>query len=247
VLLVVPLVLGQEEHWPVWGWVSMAAGAAFFVSFLVLERRAKAPLVPHEVLRAPGMLPAVAAIFMAMASFGGFMFAFALHLQSGLGFSAERAGLCFVPAGIAFSVASYCWRYLPARMHRWVITIGFTGAALSYAALGIAAGHGATWLIILSAALGLSLGSAYSPAITVALTYVPPARAADASGLLLTAVQFGQVVGVAAFGALFLTTLHGPILHGTVHSLTLTDAGLTGILVISALASLFLPRRATPR
>ncbi len=38
-LLVVPLVLGHEEHWPVWGWVSLAASAVRSPAFVAVERR----------------------------------------------------------------------------------------------------------------------------------------------------------------------------------------------------------------
>ena len=35
-LLVVPLVLGHEENWPVWGWVSLGASAVAFAGFVVV-------------------------------------------------------------------------------------------------------------------------------------------------------------------------------------------------------------------
>src|SRR6185437_378144 len=37
------------------------------------------------------------------------------------------------------------------------------------------------------------------------LTHVPAARAADASGLLTTTVQLGQLLGVAAIGSVYLS------------------------------------------
>lgn len=48
-LFTVPLVLGQEEGWPVWGWVCLGLSAAAFWVFTVIEgrlaRRGGAPLV----------------------------------------------------------------------------------------------------------------------------------------------------------------------------------------------------------
>ena len=52
---------------------------------------------------------------------------------------------------------------------------------------------------------GLGMGYAFSPALAVALSTVAPADASDASGLLTTVIQLGQVVGVATFGSAFLT------------------------------------------
>ncbi|MFZ2045449.1 MAG: hypothetical protein WAV12_15775, partial [Trebonia sp.] len=51
--------------------------------------------------------------------------------------------------------------------------------------------------------LGLALG--FSPLVTHALVRVPVHKAADASGLLTTALQLGQAVGVAVLGSVFLT------------------------------------------
>ena len=58
-LLVVPLVLGHEEHWPVWGWVMLAAGALLAGVFTVVQgriaERGGSPLIHSRVLRAPGL------------------------------------------------------------------------------------------------------------------------------------------------------------------------------------------------
>jgi hypothetical protein len=53
--------------------------------------------------------------------------------------------------------------------------------------------------------VGAFLAVAFSPLVTQALVRVPPHQAADASGLLTTAMQLSQAVGVAVFGSLFLT------------------------------------------
>jgi hypothetical protein len=53
--------------------------------------------------------------------------------------------------------------------------------------------------------LGGFLALAFSPLITHALVRVPLHQAADASGLLTTAIQLSQAAGVAVFGSVFLT------------------------------------------
>ncbi|MFD0534444.1 MFS transporter [Actinomadura luteofluorescens] len=56
-LLVVPLIMGHELGWPLWGWAALAASAAFAAAFAAVERRAAAaagrPLISARVLRAP--------------------------------------------------------------------------------------------------------------------------------------------------------------------------------------------------
>ena len=116
---VLPLVLGQEEHWPAWGWACLAASAVGIVVFAVVERwvsrRGGHPIVSGQVLRLPGLASSIVAIFLVMAVFSGFLFTLTLHLQEALGDSALRAALTFAPTGIAFAAVSLSWRRLPAR------------------------------------------------------------------------------------------------------------------------------------
>ena len=134
--LILPLVLGQSEHWPAWGWACLAGSGALFALFAVVERRVAArggsPLIPGRLLRLPGTVAGIAALFCVMAVFGGFFFVLALHLQGGLGYSPMRAGLTFAPAGLAFAVVSLNWQRLPAGRHVSVSIAGFAvyGAGL---------------------------------------------------------------------------------------------------------------------
>ncbi|MDX6355778.1 MAG: hypothetical protein QOF98_2681, partial [Streptomyces sp.] len=192
-LFTVPLVLGQEEGWPLWGWVCLALSAALFGLFVVIEsrlaRRGGAPLVSARVLRAPGIGRAVTVIALAMAVNAGFLFAFALHLQSGLGFSALRTGLTFAIAAITFGGIGLNWRRLPVTWRPWLAPVGMLVAGVSLGGLALAlrgGGDGGGWLFVTLLGVGLGLGAAFSPTFTLALAKVEPQDAADASGLLAT-------------------------------------------------------------
>jgi hypothetical protein len=59
---------------------------------------------------------------------------------------------------------------------------------------------------------GMALALGFSPMVTLALVRVPLHEAADASGLLTTAIQLGQPIGVAVLGSVFLTfAARGPV------------------------------------
>ena len=107
---VLPLVLGQPEHWPLWGWILMAASIPLVGAFVLAERRVAGtggtPLIPGRVLRVPGVPVAIAALFTVMIIFSGFFFTLALHLQDGLGYTPLRAGLTFAPTAAAFALVS---------------------------------------------------------------------------------------------------------------------------------------------
>jgi MFS family permease len=208
---VLPLVLGQPEHWPAWGWILMAASVPLVAAFARIERRVAAaggtPLVPGRVLEVPGVPVAIAALFTVMTIFSGFFFTLALHLQDGLGYSALRAGLTFAPTAAAFALVSLNWRRLPARFHGALIIGGFVafGAAMAAMAAVLRAGGSAgAGLYLIGALSGAGMAAAFSPLMTRVLLRVPVALAADATGVVVTVNQLGLLVGVATFGTLYL-------------------------------------------
>ncbi|WP_406865310.1 MFS transporter [Streptomyces sp. HUAS MG47] len=225
-LLTVPLVLGQEQDWPLWSWLSLAGSVAVFAVFFGhesrLARRGGAPLVAPRVLGHPGMGRAVLRIAVAMAVNAGFLFTLTLHIQGGLGHSALRAGLTFAPTAVIFGVVGLTWRRWPDRLQPLLIPSGFALAALGMLSMGWAlkdGSDGGAVLYAAFAAVGAGLALAFSPALTGALATVRPEDAADASGLLATVTQLGQLVGVAAFGTLFLNRLEAPGAHASADAL----------------------------
>ncbi|MEV6009985.1 MFS transporter [Streptomyces sp. NPDC051976] len=252
-LLTVPLVLGQEEGWPVWGWFCLSSSVLLFGVFMALEsrlaRRGGAPLVSTRVLLAPGMLRAVTVIVLTMAVNAGFLFSIALHLQSGLGFSALRTGLTFATCAVTFGTVGLTWRRLPESWRPRLAPAGLVLSALSFAGLGLAlrdGGHGGAALYITLLTLGAGLGLAFSPTFTLALADVAPRDAADASGLLATVTQLGQLLGVATLGTLFLNRLALPGGHPSAHAYAVTSVALTAVCAVAAVVA-FSGRRRTAR
>ncbi|TDD74748.1 MFS transporter [Actinomadura rubrisoli] len=247
-LFVVPLILGHELDWPLWGWLSLAASAAFFAAFVAVERRVAArgrrPLISVRVLRAPRLAPACVALLFGPATWGAFLFTTTLHLQGDLELSPLESGLAFVPSVTAFGLVGLNWRRLPARWQRRAVPSGFALAAAGYLCVGPLADGGAPYLI-LTAVIGFGLG--VMPIImTVALEHVPAEDAADASGLLLTLMQIGQVTGVATVGTLFLTMAEDG--GSTRHAEYGTGWALAAVAGVGAVCALALARgRAEPR
>ncbi|WP_240529545.1 MFS transporter [Streptomyces mangrovisoli] len=241
-LFTVPLVLGQEEGWPLWAWLSLAAAAVLFAVFTGhesrLARRGGAPLIAPRVLRHPGMGLAVLRILAVMAVNAGFLFALTLHLQGGLGYSALRAGLTFAPTAAVFGAVGLTWRKWPIAVQRLLAPAGFVLTAVAVAGVGLAlrgGGSGGAWLHVAFVAAGAGIGLAFSPTLTGALAGVRPEDAADASGLLATVTQLGQLTGVAAFGTLFLNRLES---LGAREAYTSAEALLTCMFALAATAAL---------
>lgn len=248
-LLVIPLVLGREEGWPVWAFASIGGSVVALAAFVLVEqvvaRRGGAPLIPGRILRAPGMLPALASLALGMAAYAGFLFSFAQHLQVGLAESPLVAGLTFAPLALGFAVTSLGWRRLPARWHHSAIPIGFAVAGMGFAGTALSMSDGGSGGSALSIALlvaGLGMGLAISPILAVALSTVAAQDAPDASGLMTTLIQLGQVVGVATLGSVFLAMASDRGSHPTATALGATLAIAVGTMAVATGAAVMLVR-----
>src|ERR1700722_14109268 len=86
------------------------------------------------------------------------------------------------------------------------------------------------------AAAGLGLGLSVGPLLTQALAHVPPTRAADASGLLTTTVQLGQLMGVTVLGSVYLTRA-AAVTSSAVTASTVTAGTVTAGVAMSGTAT----------
>jgi hypothetical protein len=122
---------------------------------------------------------------------------------------------------------------------------GFGVAALAYLGLAVtlqAGTHGGPWLLVLLVSYDIGFGAAFSPLITQALVQVPPAKAADASGLLTTTIQLSQVLGVAVFGSLFLGLAGQPGAHASAAAFSTVERWLAALTLLGIVGALLLAR-----
>ncbi|GAA3086131.1 MFS family permease [Kribbella aluminosa] len=223
-LMVLPAVVGHEIGWPLWTFGCIAAGVVLAVVFVRFERRTTDPLLNLQVLRARGLPAGLLTMVCTVLALGGFLFAFTLHLQIELGESPMRAGLTWLPFAVTFGLVGYFWRAVPQRLQHLVVPVGLALCAVGYAGVG-----SFLWPALVVAGAGMGLSA--SPLVTQALVHVPLPRAADASGILTTAMQLSQVGGVTIFGTLYLS-VHS--FHTTSVAVALTAA--TGIVTAGFLA-----------
>lgn len=131
-------------HGPPRGWIdplvlgAAAASAVFFLGFLLVERTAQHPIVPFSVFDNRNRVMTFVALFLA----GGVMLTLTvmigLLVQDVLGYSALKAGICFIPFALAFAVGSATAAKLAPRIApRWLIIGGgvFVLGAMLYGSL----------------------------------------------------------------------------------------------------------------
>ncbi|OBH00797.1 MFS transporter [Mycobacterium sp. E136] len=113
------------------GWVdplvigAAVASAVFFISFLLVERTAQHPIVPFSVFDNRNRVMTFVALFLAGGVLLTLTVMIGLLVQDVLGYSALRAGICFIPFALAFGVGTaVAARLAPHVAPRWLILGG---------------------------------------------------------------------------------------------------------------------------
>ncbi|KVA14140.1 MFS transporter [Burkholderia ubonensis] len=210
-LIVVPLTFGHDVDWPAWVWASLAAGVIGVATFLRFERtlaqRGGSPLLNLDALLATGIRPGLAVVSIGFIGYGGWLFACALYLQTGLGFSPMISGFVFAAYAFGFGISNVSWSKLPARLLRFTPAVALIAMAAANLAFGMTARH-AGWVAAVMVPLlfcaGASHGLTFGTTVNQMTQRTAPQHAPALSGLVTTSVQLSIVIGVAALGAIYL-------------------------------------------
>ena len=236
--LLLPLTLGQSDHWPLWSLITLALAPVLGAATIAVERRAErrglVPLLAPAVLGLSSVRRGLSLHLPFMLGYGAFMFVFALVLQQGLHADPLTAGLATMPMAVPFLIASL---YLPRLVTRLgarnVTTLG--GAALAVGLGGLIATVSLLWphvgLLIMApslAVIGIGQALVFGSLFRLILAEVPEHHAGTGSGVLVTVQQAGLALGVATLGTLYIALNS----HGTAGAFAIT----TGIQVLIAAA-----------
>ncbi|WP_232443677.1 MFS transporter [Burkholderia ubonensis] len=210
-LIVVPLTFGHDVGWPAWVWASLAAGVIGIATFLRFERalaqRGGSPLLSLDAVLATGIRPGLAVVSIGFIGYGGWLFACALYLQTGLGFSPMISGFVFAAYAFGFGISNVSWSKLPARLLRFTPAVALIAMAAANLAFGMTARH-AGWVAAVMVPLlfcaGASHGLTFGTTVNQMTQRTAPQHAPALSGLVTTSVQLSIVIGVAALGAIYL-------------------------------------------
>ncbi|MDQ3631571.1 MAG: MFS transporter [Actinomycetota bacterium] len=200
-LLVYAIVDAESAGWgSAQTLVGIGGALALIAIFLVIEVRARKPLMPLSTFRLQTLRGAnVVGLLIGMSLFSMFFFV-SLYMQQVLGFDALDAGLAYLPLAIVIIVSAGAASQLVTRF-------GFKPtlmAGLLLVAAGllwftqISAGGSYTSDVLgpsLLAAAGLGLS--FVPVTIAAVTGTRPDQAGLASGLINTSQQVGGALGVA--------------------------------------------------
>jgi EmrB/QacA subfamily drug resistance transporter len=253
-LVVLPLVQGRELGWPLWTFVSLAAGVLVFVLFgrheLRTARRGGDPLVVPGLFRKRAFTGSLLAGLAFFSGLAGFSLVLTLFLQLGLGYTPLRAGLAGIPLSIGMVAAFVAGGAgLAARLGRTlvhagvvVVAAGVVGLLVTVAALD--AGDSAWRLAPALTVIGFGMGSVMAPFFDIALAGVEQHENGSASGTLTAVQQLGSTLGVAVLGTVFFDAASGADPFGRATHVALL--GELGLLAVTLVAVFAMPRRARP-
>ncbi|MFI6566171.1 MFS transporter [Streptomyces sp. NPDC050534] len=217
--IVLSLVEGREQGWPAWSWVVLAASVPLLAAFALrqsrLERHDRAPLISLSLFRERAFSVGILIILGFFAAMASFMFILALYLQDGHGDSPLHSGLIFGALGIGYVPAAFAAPRIAARLGKQVLTLGALVVAAGYglmiaatAAIGVTGPS--PWVMPGLCIAGIGMALFANPVTPTVLAGVKPDNAAAAAGVLSTAQEGGNALGVAAIGVVFFGVLgHG--------------------------------------
>src|SRR4051794_29811210 len=251
------LVYGVSQA-PQDGWTSgatiarLVVAAVLLIAFLVIESRAKDPLMPFSIFKVRTVAGAnVAGLLLGGVVFANF-FLLTLYVQQVLAWSALKTGVTFIAtAGTAVLWAGIAQALVTRIGAKIVMAVGFVAmiaGMLWYTQIPVDGSY-ASDLLPGYLLIGFALPFTFIPVSIAALAGVQHREAGLASGLINTAQQVGGAIGVAVTSSVLLTHSNHLQAEGTPFPAAFTSGTqwafwvCVGIAVAGLVASLVLVRR----
>lgn len=189
-----PLVIG-----------GIAVAAAGVGAFVLVEQRAKAPMLPLSLFASQAFAAATAVGLLINLGFYGELFVLSLYLQEVRHLSPSLAGMALLPQmAVAVLGSTLSGRAMARRGPRAPMLTGLLVGAAGLAALAVTATARPPYWALVPPLVAAGFGMSFTmPAATAAAIEAAPAeRGGLAAGVINAARQVGAAIGVALLGTL---------------------------------------------
>jgi hypothetical protein len=194
------------------GWISARVlgiaglAALLMAAFLAVEARIQNPIMPLRIIRLPGLINASLVRGFLVTGMYSTFFLGTLYLEQVRHYSALQTGAAFLPWTLTVAVLSQgITARLVARFGPLpVLTAGMTSAALGLLLFSTVGPETAFFPTIFLACftIGLGIGNAFMPLLTLAMADVPAADAGLGSGITNVSQQISGALGLAVLSTL---------------------------------------------
>ena len=200
------LLVDAISQAPQYGWSAtrtiavLAASIVLLAAFVLIERRAKDPLLPLGIFRLRTLAGANVAGLLLGGSFFAFIFVGTLYMQQVLHYSALQCGLAWLAASLTSVALAGLSQALVTRIGtKLVMAAGMSmiGGGAIWATQVPVDGHFLANLSGPMVVAGAGTAFAFIPISIAALAGVKEHQAGLASGLLNTSQQLGGAIGIA--------------------------------------------------
>jgi EmrB/QacA subfamily drug resistance transporter len=205
---------------PTQGWsappvlLASLGGIAALIAFLVVEWRAKAPMLPLALFRNRNFAGANLLTLWLYAALGGGLFFLPLNLIQVQGYSATAAGAALLPfIFIMFVLSRWAGRLVDTVGPRLPLVIGPLIAAAGFVLLALPSAGGNYWRSFLPGIVVLGLGMAVTvaPLTTTVMNAVGPDAAGTASGINNAVSRVAALLAIAIFGGVMAWAFQGTL------------------------------------
>ena len=196
----------------------LRAVAIVLMRIPALESRLEYPIMPLRILRLRGLMGASAVRGFLVTGMYSTFFLGTLYLEHVLHYSALQTGMAFLPWTVTVGVLSLgvtarlVARFGPMR----VLVAGMSTVVAGLVLLGTVGVHTAFFPTIFLGyfAIGLGIGSAFMPLLTIAMADVPEADAGLGSGITNLSQQVAGALGLAVLGTIATNDTKGLVAQG---------------------------------
>jgi EmrB/QacA subfamily drug resistance transporter len=216
-------------------------GALLMAAFLTLEARIENPIMPLRILRLRGLVNASLVRGLLVTGMYSTFFLGTLYLEHVRHYSALQTGAAFLPWTLTVAVLSQgITARLVGRFGPLPVLTSGMGATVAGLLLFATVGPDTAFfptIFLACFTIGLGIGTAFMPLLTIAMDAVPPEDAGLGSGITNLSQQIGGALGLAVLSTL--AANHTKALsadHGAVSALIggYQLAFIAGAIVISA-------------
>ena len=208
-----------------WGAPRSIAGFAGTVLlgavFVVVERRARVPMIDVSLFRVPAFSAASGAVTVSFFALFGFIFLITQYFQYIRHYGALSTGTRILPVAVSIAIGSVAGARLASRLGTRVIVVsGLAMFGLSFAWIAVSAATEpypqiAAQMVIMGTGLGLTS----TPATESILSVLPPAKAGIGSAVNDATREAGGALGVAVIGSVFNSVYQHQLATSPLHAL----------------------------
>lgn len=209
ICLILPLIEGRENGWPLWSILLLASSIGIFAYFISNQKQKLAtnrnPLVDVRLFRIKDFNIGLLAVLFHFMLHTAYLLLSAVYLQNGLGVSPLDCGLYFILPGVLFVFSSVWASKLMLRFGKRVLQVGAVFMFITFLLQiqFLVPGAGKWMIIALMGAWGLGNGLVLPSLLNIALKSVPAEHAGGAAGVYSTFQQTASALGVSIIGGIF--------------------------------------------